>query len=527
MKKLTKHMNPINRRGESRTLAGQMKGAYLYPLNATPVLGSERGMFNQKVVLEMEPVAGRLLSEVTAHVITIYVPTLATDVLKNDTDQYAGMADAFRAKVNTSDVLFDLEAETDISKYAGIVPRHMPDGKKVSEKIRLAYIAAANYLARRLHVSAVQYDKTKTSLVTALLGSTVLDRFNGVLDPEDNINGAVDLTGTIPVRGAGFIESTQTGSAQVYSVREPGDTAPKNMTGWAADGQSAAGHVTLFVKRDDAVSYTPDIYAEFTGDQSLSIKEFYAAEMRDRITRELRAILDQNPELGEEMILNITHGLSVDTGAQPFIMYEREWVLNSGVQRAMDGPNLDKLNTNLAGGLEYTVPIPQTEFGGVIITLAQIKPDESVDAQPHPLVSHPEAAINFKADELAIDPEPVQVRDLYGDCDLLDAETRVMYAARNELKRNYVQYGFNRMVDPNAIASKNSIWTYSVPLSVTPELVYYPEDFQQYPWGNQIGPICTYTCATQASIQTPLIYGPTPLEELPIIETENIFGEEA
>jgi hypothetical protein len=62
-------------------------------------------------------------------------------------------------------------------------------------------------------------------------------------------------------------------------------------------------------------------------------------------------------------------------------------------------------------------------------------------------------------------------------------------------------------------------------MSVTPESILYPATLDHYPFIDNLAEVCTYTCTSVSVINTPLIFGPTPVEELAAIEDENVFDD--
>ena len=117
------------------------------------------------------------------------------------------------------------------------------------------------------------------------------------------------------------------------------------------------------------------------------------------------------------------------------------------------------------------------------------------------------------------------IRELNADCDVGDEETRALYVGHNHLKKAYINYGFNRHMDLNDVANKTALWQLEVPMSVTPESVIYPDDLAHYPFADQLAEVCTYTISSVATVRTPMIFGPTPVEELAQIETDDIFED--
>jgi len=515
-----KYMKPRATRREMRSVGGRFKGGKLAPVAATVIRESESAVLNQKITYELDAVAGRMITEISADVIAVFVPALAIDALKNPLDDYPGNAEVFRQKLLSGNPVFNLEAEGEITKRCGINPRSIGGTKQVNECIRLAHNAAVNHLRQRKYVKATKLDANNTAMTPALVAQTVLDRLNAVLDPEDRVNGAVDFSASIPVTGVGV--GTFTPSA-LSNSKMTGESAPKNITGEYYGGDSPNGQF-IHIEEDANNPGYPGIFAELTTG-SITLADFYQAEKMDRLTRAMRQMVDQYPEYGEELVQRFAAGLNVEVENQPFVLYEKTNIFGRSMRSGMDGAGLDTMQTDMMTQHEFTVPVPATEFGGVVITFASVRPDEALASQPHPIASDVWAARNYVADEMAIDPVPVTVRDLYSDCASGDEATITCYIGNNHLQKTYIHYGFNRHLDPLDVEDKTALWQLEVPMSVTPDSVIYPETLSHYPFNDQTAEICTYTAETIATVATPVIFGPAPVEELAAIESADIFED--
>ncbi|CAD0186693.1 hypothetical protein RUESEDTHA_03603 [Ruegeria sp. THAF57] len=506
---LSKYMKPRAIRREGQTIAGRFRGGKLAPIMAAAVRESESGTLTQSVTCELDPIAGRMITPITMEVTAVFVPALAINEVKNPSEDYAGVSEVFREKLLSGAPVFGLENENEITKRLGVEPRSIGGVKKVNEAVRFAHIAAVNHLRQKKYVKASLLNNTAMEVTPAIIGKTVLDRLNAVLDPEDRVNGAVILEGRMNVRNI---------------RRETSDT----VTGAGTQWESHDGNVTNQPNSANLHAFpnSSDFPYVRLPDSGLSLSDFYQAERMDELTRQMRKMVDDDPQHGEEMVQRFAHGLSIEGGNQPFVLYQKEVVFGQSLQRAMDGANLDKTQTNTSQTIEYVVPIPQTEFGGIVITFASVKPDETLGSQPHPILSDNWGARNYVADELAVDPVPVTVRELNADCDQADENTVVCYNGNNHLLKQYVNYGFNRHLDTSTVENKTAIWQLEIPLSVTPETVTYPSDISHYPFADQTAEICTYNVTSMLRANTPIIFGPTPVEELAEIETANIFEDQ-
>jgi hypothetical protein len=490
---------------------GRFRGGKLVPVMFHAVRESEGGLLQQKVAIELDPIPGRLISEITAEMFTIFVPVQAMDMIKDASGAYAGITDVVRDKLLSSTPLFGTEPENTISRTAKVNPKSVAGVKRVSEAVKLAYNAAVNMLRQRIYYNATLLPYTNTAIAPAIYSKTVLDRINGVLDPEDRVNGRVNLT--IPTMNLPIPGITRTGAA--------------NFTG-SASVASAGSPYTVGVAGNNlnfAIGVGGQLTATFDGAATgVALDDFYNAETMDRFARIMDQMMRDNPTFGPEMVVRWAHGLSVDAGRTPFILAERRTTFSKSMAGAMDsaGVNDDVMRTDGAVLIDITVPIPRTELGGVIVTLIAIKPDEKLAAQPEPFLSEVWTHQNYVADSMALDPVAVTVRDMWSDCPQADETNVVAYTGLNALKEMYVDYGFARSVDLAQVDNKTAIWQVDVPLSVNPGNVNYPDyiDHGVFAYGGtQASPadVATFTVQSIQTSPTPMIVGPTPVEDIPVL----------
>jgi hypothetical protein len=514
------YQKPRAVRREARNIGGRFRGGKLAPVMSVPFLGGESGSVQQVITMELDPVGGRLITEVMAEVVSVFVPVQAIDALKNPADAFPGNAENVRQKLMSGAPLFGLEDETEISQRLAIVPRSIGGVRKVNEIGRLAHNAAVNFLRQSKYVSAEILDATSSVVTPALISSNVLDRLNAVLDPEDRVNGKVSLGGTIPVKGIG-VSGAPVGNSIVAKESNEG-TASFTYADYFTEDQS--GHKIAVQENPDRPGF-PYVRVELADAADISLQDFYEAETMDRIVRQMREIVDANPQFGEDLVARFALGLNIEPGRTPFVAFRKSVTFGAAVERAVDGPSLGTIRSNLVTQVGFQVPIPASEFGGVLITFVSVKPDETISSQPHPFLSDNWGAVNYAADELRLDPVPITIRDLNADCLAVDEDTVVAYIGNRHLEANYINYGFARNLDPTTVENKTALWQLDIPMSVTPSSIIYPENLDHYPFIDNTAEICTYTCASRCEINTPLIFGPVPVEELSIIETANVFQD--
>lgn len=507
---MSRYQRPTSTRTESRTLTGRFRGGKLTPVMAAVVRESESAILSQSCVYELDPIAGRIITPITAELISVFVPVQAIDALKNPEEAYAGNTEVVRDKLLSGTPLFGLEAESEISKRCGVNPRSIGGQKRVNEVTRLAHNAAVNHLRVRKYRDATQILADNMDVTPALITETVLQRLNAVLDPEDRVDGMVSLelgTMQLPVQSVNYAALGSTTKSYLPATQEGAGNLPPSVDGY----------------RD----FSGSIHALFDGAKAggVSLTDFYNAQLMDELTRMMSQLLEDNPEYGDEIVSRWAHGLSMDTGKTPFVIHERTADIGKNYRRAMDGPSLDQAQTDLIGEIGFTVPVPASELGGIVITFATIKPDEALADQPHPFLSEEWGATNYVSEEMARDPEPVNMRELNSDVAQGSEGTRAFYVGHNHMKKSYVNYGFTRQTDRTKVDNKTSIWQLEIPMSVTPDNILYPADLDHYPFADQTAEVCTYTISSVQTTRTPMIFGPTPVEEMAVIEDDDIFED--
>lgn len=525
--------NPRNQRRDAQTYTGRFRGGKLVPVAAHVMRGNETATIDETINIQLDPIPGELLTPITAELVTVYVPVQAMHALAYPNEALSSSDDVIRDKLVTGQTLFGLENENEISKRIGIRPVSIAGQKMVSQTVRLAHNAAVNYLRREKFVNAAQLAGTNAVITPALFGQSVLERFNAVLDPDDRINGAVRLTGEIPVSGIGHFRSSPAVAADnlnvpVYQNLEPVETSSatygKAFAAFSTDPSDA-----VYIRASASGHYT-DVHADLAGSNTaIRVKDFWAAERIDGLTRQFRAIVDANPEFGEELILRLSKGLSLDLGDQPVVLNRKEMIFGDVVRHAMDGPNLSQQVTDMYVTFDHVVPVPATEFGGIVMTFVAVKPDETLSSQPHPFFTEPWGAINFTADELAIDPVPVTLRELRSDVPAGNEGDVAFYTGNNGMKKEYRSYGFNRYVDVTTLDAEIALWQAEIPLSVTPQTVIYPETLNHniFAVTAQTYEPVRYTASSRQAVSTPIIFGETPVETLGVLDGEDIFEQGA
>lgn len=517
-------------RREFRSRTGRFRAGVLAPVMAVRVEPSEGGMLTQNIAFELDPIAGRMITPMYMEMVAVFVPVQAIDAIKDPAFQYAGMTEVVRQKLLTGASLFALEAEGEISKRCKVNPRSIGGVKMVSEAVRLGHNAAVNFLRTRRYDKATKVLHSNTAVTPAIVTQTVLDLLNGVLDPDDRINGAVTLTPNpinilLPVEGIG-VNTANTQVPAAGTAREAGGTGTTAYP--LSVGTATASTAVIRTTGTTAATARADVYARLNGTfggGTISLDDLHNAETADRLVREMRSILEEHPQEGEEMIARWAHGLKVEDARTPWIISEQRREVGRQVVNATDsaGVTNDTMRTDSAGVMSFTMPVPTTELGGIIYTFCMFKPDETLAQQPHPNLSDTWVLRNHVADQMMLDPVAVLNRQLDSEI-ATGLETNVaFYTGYNALLQNYIDYGLSRQLNPTTVANKTAVWQYALPLSVSPSGILYPASLPQTPFLDQLAEVVTYTITSQVRLNTPIVFGPTPVEQMAIIDTATLL----
>lgn len=532
--------SPVTKRREARTYPSRFKAGKLNPVMATVIQGGEGGMMQQTVTVQLDRAAGRIVTPVDCELSLVYVPVQAIDVLLNPAVETAGITEVLRRRLLNGEEIFGTEPEGIISQRCGIEPTPVANVREVGEYIRVGHNCAVNFLRQRRYVDATLVTHLNAVVTPAIYKATILQRMNAVLDPDDHINGTVQLSipnMTLPVSGIGFVGASNERGAglAVRGVNAAADYTSTTSPGAGAthmplrDSGSGSDLGLAIKQTGDGATARPDVNAALNGVVAggVSLVDFYNAERMDKLTRTMRQMIDANPVDGEDQVFRWAHGLEVDPGQNPFLLAERLVPFAQDFKGAMDGAAmLDEITvSDNAIQISVNVPIPTTELGGVVYAFVTVRPDEVIAHQPHPIASKGWRSINHIAEEFKLDPVPVLAREVYADV-LVGDETDVMfYVGHNHLKREYINYNLSRNTDGATVENKIAVWQVAVPASVTPDNVIYPSDISQFPFMDENAEIVLCTASMQAVLNTPEFFGPTPVEKVQIIEDEDLFDE--
>lgn len=472
-------------RGWKNTHFGGMKAVKAQPLAMCRFRPDEGGTVSTKVHIKLAPVAGYMRSKAYVDLVQVFVPYQAMELLYYPDQQDAGVTEMARRRLLAGGGI-PLGGESEISKACNVHPRKVGGSARVTNTIHLAYSAAVNHLRKAAYHAAEQLDKFNYDIAPAVLSANILERFNGVLDPERHIDGAINLTGNLPLK----ITGSHTAGALLGDKVGP-------------DGETVVEQTS-----DD--QYEVDL----AGTSEISLRDMMESKLLDGMFRYFAKMIEDDPVNGEEKVERALYGLSVDFDHNCQVMYRKVFELTAAHQRPMDGASINDVSAHFEMQTSLKTLVPVSELGGQLVTIAMVKPLETLEAQPDPAQTEAWQLVNRIHDETELEEKLLKRADLESDVLAADEDQPVFWVGHNALAHNYNTEG------PNAqqiagVEMQSSMWTYPIPTSVTPENVNYPAaGIDMYPFYNWNGDHAEYHITQVAAISTSLAKGPNPVEKI-------------
>jgi len=342
----------------------------------------------------------------------------------------------------------------------------------------------------------------------------VLERFEGVLDPERHIDGAISFTGELPVKGIGM--NAHTGGTITGTTRETGAASSENKTGWVVGDTHGAN--AIMIEQDSGMF--PNVRVDMDGTPQITLRDMIESRMLDGLVRHFAKMVEDDPINGEEAVERALYNLTVDFDANCHVMYRKVHELSAMHTRPTDGASINDVSGHFELNTRFATVVPRSELGGQLVTIAMVKPLETIEAQPDPAQTETWDVVNVVHDELALDEVLLTRADLESGVAVEDEDQSAFWVAHNGLKHRYETQGPNAQ-QIAATEMQSAMWTYEVPTSVTPENVYYPaEGVTMYPFFAWNGAHAEYTIDQRAAISTSLAKGPTPVERIQLFHND-------
>lgn len=494
---------------------GKFDAAKLHPVQCLRLRPGEGGTITTALNVGAAPVSGYMRSNMYLEVVQVAVPYQSIEeTLYAETMEDAGVTEMTKRRLMAGGGIYH-EEENVISKACNIKPRRMGAQKKVSKTIRLAYIASVNHLRSLSYYGAEQLPPTETEIQPAVLTANVLERFQGVLDPERLIDGAITLSGQLNVKGIGATTTTDFNVSDTQAKETGGDATYSSA---ALLNSQSSGFQGLLLEEDPENPGQPKIVADLGTAGQFTLRDMMQSTALDGLVREFAALIQADPVKGEQRVERALYGLSCDYDATPQVIYRKVHELRPQHQRPTDGPSINDVSGHFRYDGQFTTLVPRSELGMQVITLVSLKPMETHEDQPDPAQTEPWQLVNRIHDETQLEEVLLTRADLESNVPQADADTPAFWVGHNQLEHHYSTVGPNAQ-QIEGVEMKSSMWTHPVPTSVTAQNVNYPsEGVVMYPFYNWNGGHAEYTCRQTAMISTGLAKGPTPIESIKLFE---------
>jgi len=487
---------------------------------------NEGGQVITPISVSLAPVSGELRSKVNVQVLQVFVPYQALDKLENPENEHAGNTEAIKKNFTAGLAGIGLEAENAITKACYSHGIQTGAGVMVQKSIRLAYIAACNHMRQTVYHDAELLENDHTGFVRATLSASVLQRFDGVLDPEPLADGAINLTGDLPVTGI-YGRSANPGevTSNTSFVDANGDSAVGDRVSFAWD--AAAQHQILVSRREDG---SVAVEADLSGAGEFTLRDLMEGRKMEGLIRGFAEIVKNDPVHGEEAVRRALYGLSMDVRDVPQVMFNQTYQLSPQMHQPMDAAGVNEISGHFQMSDSIGTIVPRTELGGQLITMLVVRPLERMARQPDPAQTEVWQPINKVHDELQLAPVKLTRAQLESDVSAADRDTDSFHTGHNRIKLSYSASGVNEAQTDSSVQLKSSMWDYSIPVGLTPQNINYPEtlpDGFMYPFAYWNGAEAEYTVMQSASIVTTLAAGPSPIERLELFSDnpELLTGE--
>lgn len=263
-----------------------------------------------------------------------------------------------------------------VYKYLGL---HGKPTQQVNTAYLEAYNTIWNWVARDRSADIDPRAETLTTLAPAFWGQS---NMSGIVPDFDDgiIAGEVPLTITeqdLRVRGIGLTAGANV--ATVNGVRES-DGVTKNYP--AAHDTRNVGQY-LKTGSGDFAGY-PDVFAEMQ-ENGIKISLANMDQAKKLVSfAKMRAMYEGHPDAW--VIDQLMQGIHIEEQQflQPMLIGQTNVEFRQALRHATNGPDLtDKVTNGIATG-SIGVSVPQNPYGGVVMLIAEVLPEQLYERQPDP-----------------------------------------------------------------------------------------------------------------------------------------------
>lgn len=507
---------------------GGFNAVEFQPLACARFRGNEGGQFVTNFGLQLAPVSGHLRSTANAQVIQVYVPYEAIHKMDNPDDEYSGLTEAIRRRFVAGEDGIGLEPENVISRACYAHGKQTGTGINVQKSIRLAYNCAVNHIRQTLYTDADLLDKDDNSIVKATLGASILQRFDGALDPEPLADGAINLTGKLPIMGIHGRAAdpganySSVGGGLVDANGDPSDVSSSSATHMDRNFDQ------IFIDRDPDTGVVA-MSADLSAAGEITLRDLMRSRIQESAIRGFAKVVQDDPVHGEDAVARALIGLRMDVSDVPQVLFNQTYQMTAKTHQPMDAAGVNSISGHFSLNDSFGVVVPTTELGGQLITIAVVRPLERLSRQPDPAQTEVWSTINIVQEQMELDPVVVTRAELESDVAVTDMETDSFYVGHNRLAHDYHASGANKSAQNSYAETQSSMWQFNIPVGVTPQNINYPDDLGpnfMYPFAFWDGFEVEYYIDQRAKIATTLPLGPSPIERLQLFADQPDLIEE-
>ncbi len=396
-----------------------MPGGKLVPVNAFPLLREDALKLSQiHVKVDLMETAEAVRNGIKVRFRTFLVPFLAFNRFNGGMDEFnrsymkQPIADGAAVTPFFDSMVAGTVGSIAIHKYLGL---HAAPTDTINTAYIEAYNEIWNFIARNRSETLYQAKKRLANDTTLGPAFWQHEQFKYVVPDWDDVSmeGSVDLSftsGQIPVKGIGLYGANQSGQA-ITGARESNGALRNYADGWLVEGNGSglnAGEAYLAVERKGVANNWPNIYADLANSGvKISLANIELAK-RTQWYGEIKA---QFEGLDDTWIVDmLMQGISTpeQMWKQPILMADQTEIFGLDKRWATDGANLTNAVVNGMAMTTLNLVMPRVPTGGIIMTVAEILPDQLFERMRDPLLFtiDPAKLPNALKDDL--DPQKVE-----------------------------------------------------------------------------------------------------------------------
>lgn len=494
------------------------KAGKMIPLAFIPLLREDRLVrANMTVSVEMAETVRPLANSVYANFEAWFVPFAAFDRF----DSLVDYNRAYTKRAGPTGVPAFINpaayAVNDIYKALGV--HHVP-GAQHNPMLIEAYNTLVNFM----------YHDRSPALPTRLLTDTTLatgfwaaNRFSHIVPNYDRsfIDGIVPVafgSAQPKVMGVGIMSGPQ--AAGSVTIRES-NGAQRSANGWMSEDDSTpnAG-ATRMVIEQGAAGY-PNIRVDLGGAvATLSLVNIDLARQDAAFEAMRNKLKAKNTDDVVELLMS---GIAVpeELERQPWLLAARQARFGYTTRFATDGPNLENSLTTGIAGAQFSLSMPRTNTGGVVMVFATVVPDQMFERKRDPFLATMDHDLWPEYERDTLDVDKVD-NVLNADIDTSHATPGGLFGyepMNHKWNRDFIRVG-GKMHRPSAASAwhedRAAMW---VTEPVNPTLAadfYLATSVNADPFKDKVSDHLTVLTSHEAVIEGNTVFGPPLMELAPV-----------